>query len=53
YILNLNSRGFAPWLCKIVNIVDKLLAIYSRILVGKNWPKRFVSYMNKLKMAFN
>ncbi len=53
YILDLNSRGFAPWLYKVADIADKLLTIYSGILIGKNWPKQFISYIKELKMAFN
>jgi len=34
-------------------MVDKLLAARSGILVGKNWPGRFMSYIEELKMAFN
>ena len=34
-------------------MADKLLTICGGILVGKNWPGRFVSYIEELKMAFN
>ena len=34
-------------------MVDKLLTTRSGILVGKNWPRRFVSRIEELKMAFN
>jgi len=34
-------------------MADKLLTTRSGILVGKNWPRRFVSYIKELKMAFN
>jgi iron-sulfur cluster repair protein YtfE (RIC family) len=36
YILNLNSRGFAPQLCKVADIADKVLAVRSRTPVSKN-----------------
>jgi hypothetical protein len=34
-------------------MVDKLLTMRGGILVGKNWPGRFVSRIEELKMAFN
>ena len=36
YILNLDSRGFAPRLCEVADIADKLLTARGRKLVGKN-----------------
>jgi hypothetical protein len=53
YILDLDSRGFAPRLCEVADMADKLLAARGRELVGKNWPKRFILRTNELKMAFN
>jgi len=53
YILDLDSRGFAPQLCEVADIADKLLTTRGGILVGKNWPGRFVSHIEELKMAFN
>jgi hypothetical protein len=35
YILDLNSRGFASWLCEVVDIVDKVLGIRGSKLVSK------------------
>jgi hypothetical protein len=35
YILNLDSRGFAPQLCKVADIADKVLGIRSSKLVSK------------------
>ena len=35
YILDLDSRGFAPRLYEVVDIADKLLAVRGRELVGK------------------
>ena len=40
-------------MCKVADIVDKLLAVRSRELVGKCWAKRFVTRLDKLKIAFN
>jgi hypothetical protein len=34
-------------------MADKLLAARGGIPVGKNWPDRFVSCTEELKMAFN
>jgi hypothetical protein len=53
YILDLDSRGFAPRLCEVSDIADKLLAVRGGTPVGKNWSKRFVSRTEELKMAFN
>ena len=53
YILDLNSRGFPPRLCKVVDMADELLTAHGGTLVGKNWPERFVSRTEELKMAFN
>jgi hypothetical protein len=53
YILNLDSRGFAPRLCEVADIADKVLAIRGGAPVGKNWAERFVSRTKELKMAFN
>jgi hypothetical protein len=36
YILNLDSRGFAPQLCEVADIADKLLAVRGGKLVGKH-----------------
>ena len=53
YILNLNSRGFPPWLCEVADIADKLLTAWGKELVGKNWVKRFITHLDKFKIAFN
>ena len=52
-ILDLNSRGFAPRLCEVADMADKLLAVRGEERVGKNWAQRFVTRSDKLKMAFN
>ena len=36
YILDLNSQGFAPQLCKVADIADKLLAVRGGEPVGKH-----------------
>jgi hypothetical protein len=53
YILELDSRGFAPWLCEVADMADKLLAVRGSALVGKHWAERFVTRSAELKMAFN
>ena len=53
YILDLDSRGFAPRLCEVADMADKLLATRGEERVGKNWAPRFVTRSDKLKMAFN
>jgi hypothetical protein len=53
YILDLDSRGFAPRLCEVADMADKLLATRGGTPIGINWPIRFVSRTEELKMAFN
>jgi hypothetical protein len=53
YILNLDSQGFAPRLCEVADMADKLLGVRGGKPVGKNWAMRFVTCSNALKMAFN
>ena len=37
----------------MADIADKLLAVRGGESVGKNWPERFVTRTDELKMAFN
>jgi len=53
YILDLDSRGFAPRLCEVADMADKLLAVRGGKPVGKHWAERFVTRSAELKMAFN
>ena len=53
YILNLDSRGFAPRLCEVADMADKLLASRNGKPVGKKWAGRLVTRSDELKMAFN
>ena len=53
YILNLDSRGFAPQLCEVADMADKILSVRGGEPVGKLWAGRFVTRSDKLKMAFN
>ncbi|KAI1676184.1 hypothetical protein KJE20_14240, partial [Pyrenophora tritici-repentis] len=52
YILNLDSRGFAPRLCEVADMSEKLRVRDGQPL-GKNWPERFVSRTDELRTAFN
>ena len=53
YILDLDSRGFAPRLCEVADMADKLLGERGGEPVGKCWAERFVSRSDELKTAFN
>ncbi len=53
YILDLDSRGFAPRLCEVADMAEKVLGVRGGELVGKHWAERFVTRLNKLKMVFN
>jgi hypothetical protein len=53
YILNLNSRGFAPRLYEVADIADKMLAVRGGKPISKCWADRFITRSPKLKMAFN
>jgi hypothetical protein len=53
YILDLDSRGFAPHLSEVADMADKLLGECGGKPVGKCWASRFVTRSVELKMAFN
>ena len=53
YILDLDSQGFAPRLCEVAGIADKLLGVRGGKPVGKCWAERFVTRSDALKIAFN
>jgi hypothetical protein len=53
YILELDSRGFAPRLCEVADMADKVLGVRGGEPVGKHWAERFVTRSDQLKMAFN
>jgi hypothetical protein len=53
YILDLNSRGFAPRLYEVADIADEVLAVRGSEPVGKHWAERFVTRSAELRMAFN
>jgi hypothetical protein len=53
YILDLDTRGFAPRLYQVADMADKLLGASGGEPVGKCWAERFVTRSDELKMAFN
>ena len=50
YILNLDSRGFAPSLSAIRDMANKLLTKYTTSQVGKNWLENFIKRTPILKI---
>jgi len=42
YILDLDSRGFPPWVKDIRDMADYILATRGSRRIGKQWPYRFV-----------
>jgi hypothetical protein len=53
YILDLDSQGFAPRLCEVADMADKVLGVRGGEPVGKKWAARFITRSNALKIAFN
>lgn len=53
YILDLDSRGFAPRLTEVEDMANKLLAARHRDPVGQCWAQRFIKRVPELKMAWN
>jgi hypothetical protein len=53
YILDLDTRGFAPTYAAIRDMADKLLAARSAGQVGQKWPANFVKRTDSLKTSFN
>jgi len=53
YILDLDSRGFAPQLDGVEDMANLLLKSRRRDPVGKLWAHRFVKRCPELKMRFN
>ena len=52
YILDLDSKGFAPRLCEVADMADKLLDVRGGEPVGIHWAERLVSRSDELKIAF-
>jgi hypothetical protein len=53
YILDLDSRGFAPTYEAVRDMADKLLAARGAGQVGVHWPRNFVKRTDSLKTSFN
>lgn len=53
YILDLDSRGFAPRLASVEDMANLLLESRGALRVGKNWAYRFVQRRPELKTRFN
>ena len=53
YILDLDSRGFAPRLCEVEDMANKILGSRTDTRVGKCWAQRFVTRTEELRMAYN
>jgi hypothetical protein len=53
YILDLDSRGFAPRLAGVEDIANYLLETRGGKRVGKLWAHRFVQRRQELKTRFN
>jgi hypothetical protein len=53
YIINLDTRGFAPTYAAVRNMADKLQAARGGGQVGQKWPANFVRRTDSLKTRFN
>jgi hypothetical protein len=53
YILDLDSRGFAPTYAAVRDMADRLLAARGASQVGQKWPANFVKRTDSLKTRFN
>jgi hypothetical protein len=53
YILDLDTRGFAPTYAAVRDMADKLLAARDGGYVGQKWPANFVKRTDSLKTCFN
>jgi hypothetical protein len=53
YILDLDTRGFAPTYEAVRDMADKLLAARGAGQVGVYWPRNFVKRTDSLTTCFN
>jgi DDE superfamily endonuclease/helix-turn-helix, Psq domain len=53
YILELDSRGFPPRLCRVEDMANLLLAERNAGRVGTRWAQRFVKRQPELDLRFN
>jgi hypothetical protein len=52
-MLDLDLRGFAPRLCEVADMADKVLGVHSGEQLGKHWAERSVTHSDKLKIVFS
>jgi hypothetical protein len=53
YIIDLDSRGFSPWLADVEDIANYLLETHQAKRVGRLWAHRFVQRRLELKIRLN
>ncbi|KAJ8107760.1 hypothetical protein OPT61_g8643 [Boeremia exigua] len=53
HILELDARGFGPWLADVAAMANSLRAERNLGPVGTNWPSTFVKRQPELKVKFN
>jgi hypothetical protein len=53
YILDLDSRGFAPTLDAVRDMANRLLTARGAEQVGRDWPRNFVRRTDSVKTRFN
>ena len=53
YILDLDTRGFAPWLASVEDMANYILESWGGKRVGKLWAPRFIQRQLDLKTRFN
>jgi hypothetical protein len=53
YILDLDSRGFAPNLAAVREMADRVLSLRDGGHVGVNWARNFVKRTDSLTTRFN
>jgi hypothetical protein len=53
YIIDLDTRGFAPTYAAVRDMADKLLAARGACGVGVHWPRNFVKRTDSLTTRFN
>ncbi|KAJ8111827.1 hypothetical protein OPT61_g5673 [Boeremia exigua] len=53
HILELDARGFGPWLADVAAMANSLRAERNLGPVGTNWPSTFVKRQLELKVKFN
>ena len=52
HILDLDSKGFPPWLCVVEDMANRILATRNRGRVGQRWAGNFVRRQPDLRTRF-